>query len=139
MKRLTMKNGDGYSLCHDNCPKRGDCYDGADCAEVLTARLGEYEDAEEAERLLILPCKVGDTVMAYLEDAPKKGRSTYHLSECKVTEITFSVDYPEPYFTAVCKEKALFDRFWLSDFNMEIFTPDQYWAQVNVTREKSNA
>ena len=55
MNRLTQKNGDGYSLCHDNCPMRGQCSDSADCVEVLLNRLAEYEEAEEAGRLVRLP------------------------------------------------------------------------------------
>lgn len=49
MDRLTKRNGDGYSLNHDGCPKRGDCYDSADCVDVLVNRLAKYED--EAEKL----------------------------------------------------------------------------------------
>lgn len=156
MKRLTVKRENGYALLHDNCPNRGNCYDSTDCVEALVKRLGEYEDtgfepegiyglcemekrsrmaqmlrwegAESEGRLFVLPCKVGDTVMAYLEDAPKKGRNHFHLSECKVSEIMFSADYPKPLFTVICKEKALFDRFWVDDFNKEVFTLGQYWT-----------
>lgn len=49
MKRLTKRNGDGYSLNHENCPKQGDCYDSADCVAVLVERLAAYED--EADKL----------------------------------------------------------------------------------------
>lgn len=49
MERLTKRNGDGYSLNHDACPKRGDCYDSADCVDVLVNRLAAHED--EAEKL----------------------------------------------------------------------------------------
>lgn len=62
MKRLTKKDGGGYSLNHDNCPKQGDCYDSADCVSVLVDRLAAYEEAEEKGLLLMLPCKIGDTV-----------------------------------------------------------------------------
>ena len=47
MNRLTKRDGDGFSLNHDNCPKRGDCYDSADCVSVLVDRLAAYEEAEE--------------------------------------------------------------------------------------------
>ena len=49
MERLTKRNGDGHSLNHDACPKHGDCYDSADCVDVLVNRLAAYED--EAEKL----------------------------------------------------------------------------------------
>ena len=68
MNRLTQKNGDGYSLCHDNCPMRGQCSDSADCVEVLLNRLAEYEEAEEAGRLVRLPCKIGSTVYTLKEN-----------------------------------------------------------------------
>lgn len=62
MNRLTQKNAEGYSLLHDECPKRGDCYDSSDCVDVLVNRLGVYEDAEESGRLLILPCPLDSAV-----------------------------------------------------------------------------
>lgn len=73
-----------------------------------------------------LPCKAGDKVMAYLEDAPVKGRKLYHLSECVVSRIEFSKDWTEPLFTAVCYEKAAYNTFWLSDFGKEIYSIEQY-------------
>lgn len=146
-----------YAALCDMCPKHGSCSDSADCVSVLTARLGAYEDTglspeeitalcsmekrskmanmlrwEEANddgRLLILPCKVGDTVKAYLDDAPAvKKRTPADLSECVISHIEFSTDWLEPLFTATCKEKALYNTFWLSDFGKEIYTLNQYWA-----------
>ena len=84
MKRLTKRNGDGFSLNHDDCPKRGNCYDSADCVDVLVERLAVYEDLDEAGLLWHLPCKLGDTVMAYLNNP------TLTLSECVITRITKS-------------------------------------------------
>ena len=63
MERLTDKHysGDGYYM---NCP--GDC-DIDDCGgcikfDALVDKLGEYEDAEEQGRLVVLPCKIGTPV-----------------------------------------------------------------------------
>lgn len=78
------------------------------------------------------PCKVGDAVMAYLEDAPTKKRELYHLSRCEVLRIEFHKDWPEPLFTAVSYEKALYSTFWLSDFGKEIFSIDQYIALLMI-------
>ena len=131
MKRLTKRTGDGFSLNHDDCPKRGNCYDSADCVEVLVERLAAYESMDEAGLLWHLPCKPGDTVMAYM-DAP-----TPILSECVITRIEHSTDYREPLFTAVCSAEAKYNTFWLSDFGKEIFTMDQYFTRLddgNATR-----
>lgn len=49
MNRLTKKIDEGYILNHENCPKHGNCYDSADCVDVLLKRLAAYED--EAEKL----------------------------------------------------------------------------------------
>ena len=68
MKRLTKRNGDGYSLNHENCPKQGDCYDSADCVAVLVERLAAYEDAEEKGLLVRLPCKIGSTIYTLREN-----------------------------------------------------------------------
>lgn len=124
MKRLTKRDGDGFAPNHDNCPKQGDCYDSADCVSVLVDRLAAYEDAEEKGLLWPLPCKPGDTVMAYL-DCP-----TLILSECIITRIEHSTDYKEPLFTAVCYAEAKYNTFWLSDFGKEIFTLDQYYTMT---------
>lgn len=75
---------------------------------------------------VLLPCKPGDTVMAYLDDAPTKNRKLYHSSECVILSIEFHRDWPEPLFTAVCYEKATYSTFWQSDFGKEIYNMEQY-------------
>lgn len=52
MDRLTKRCRDGYSLNHENCPKRGQCNDSADCVDALLERLAAYEDAEEKREKL---------------------------------------------------------------------------------------
>lgn len=88
------------------------------------AQMLRWEEAEAAGRLLVLPCKPGDTVMAYL-DGP-----TLILSECTISRIEYDKDYKEPLFTAICYESAAYNTFWLSDFGTEIFTLDQYWSMM---------
>lgn len=51
MKRLTIRNGDGSVSQPTDL----------NWAEALE-KLADYEDAEEQGRLVVLPCKVGDTV-----------------------------------------------------------------------------
>lgn len=79
---------------------------------------------------LILPCLVGDDVLAYLNDAPKKRRSIKHLTDCVVTEISMSKDHPEPLYTVVSYEKAQFANFWSHEFGKEVFTHDQYFEML---------
>lgn len=58
MERLTVKNNERRSL------QTGYKYlggEGATSKKILN-KLGEYEDLEEQGRLIVLPCKVGETV-----------------------------------------------------------------------------
>lgn len=128
MDRLTKQAGDGFSIDCEKCPKRGQCNDSTDCVEVISNRLARYEEAEESGRLFNFPCKVGDTVMAYI------GSPTVILSECVISEIQIHKDWNEPLFTALCYEKAEYENFWLSDFGKEVFTLDQYWTMLKATR-----
>ena len=77
------------------------------------------------------PCKPGDSVLAYLEDAPIRGRSYLDLSECVIERITLERGNKEPLFTAICREKALCDNFWLGDFGKRIFTMEQYFRLLD--------
>lgn len=62
MERLTNRNDvTAYVNC-DNCNQKGNCNIPQSCLESLANRLAIYEDAEEQGRLIVLPCKVGDTV-----------------------------------------------------------------------------
>lgn len=44
MERLTKRNGNGFSINCEKCPKHGRCNDSMDCVEALSNRLAEYED-----------------------------------------------------------------------------------------------
>lgn len=67
MERLTDKNVVGnyfYPKCFKKCDGLG-ASSKCDNCEITTSiceKLGKYEDLEEQGRLVILPCKVGDTV-----------------------------------------------------------------------------
>ena len=67
MERLTKKNDSGghyYPKCFEKCNGLG-ASSKCDNCEIMTSvceKLGDYEDLEEQGRLIILPCKVGDTV-----------------------------------------------------------------------------
>ena len=67
MERLTDKNTVGnyfYPKCFEKCDGLG-ASSKCDNCEIMTSvceKIGDYEDLEEQGRLVILPCKVGDTV-----------------------------------------------------------------------------
>ena len=67
MERLTDKNDVGnhfYPKCFEKCDGLG-ASSKCDNCEIMTSvceKLGKYEDLEEQGRLVILPCKVGDTL-----------------------------------------------------------------------------
>ena len=102
--------------------------------DEIIEKLAAYEDAEEQGRLVVLPCKVGDTVFAFLSDAPTKKRTLADLSECIIYEILINRDYAEPHFTAMCYEKAEYERFFLRDFGTEIFTVEQFFNLAQAAR-----
>lgn len=59
MERLTKTYSDGTHGASDNLPCGENSYN---YKNFLIERLGKYEDLEEQDRLIKLPCKVGDTV-----------------------------------------------------------------------------
>lgn len=61
MERLTIKYGDGRYESINPIDIFDNEYSKANY-DKLVKRLGEYEDLEEQEKLLKLPCAVGDTV-----------------------------------------------------------------------------
>ena len=81
----------------------------------LRERLKYYEDLEEQGRLLVLPCKVGDTVYEIIEETvPNR---YFYISEHKVQDVSAkavkyadeweSYDYENLYFTREEAEAAL--------------------------------
>ena len=81
----------------------------------LRERLKYYEDLEEQGRLLVLPCKVGDTVYEIIEEiVPNR---YFYINEWKVQDVSTqsikyadeweSYDYENLYFTREEAEAAL--------------------------------
>ena len=69
------------NLCRHNC-----C-DGENCVTWLEkqfAKLNEYEEAKAEERLVVLPCKVGDNVYFLLQESDGEW---YISSPIRITEI----------------------------------------------------
>ena len=58
----------------------------------LIERLAYYEDMEEHGRLLIIPCKVGDTLYDIYEAVNNKGFEDGAIKELKVSEIHINLD-----------------------------------------------
>ena len=64
------------------------CEDGACSQRKVWERLKEYEDMEEQGRLVVMPCKVGDTVyrlQRYFNDATLK--SEVKIKRCTIESI----------------------------------------------------
>lgn len=61
MERLTKTYSDGTHGASDSLPCGENSYD---YKNLLIEKLGKYEDLEEQDILVKLPCKVGDTVYA---------------------------------------------------------------------------
>lgn len=59
MERLTKTYKDGTHGASDNLPCGENSYN---YKNLLIEKLGKYEDLEEQDRLIKLPCKVGDKI-----------------------------------------------------------------------------
>ena len=77
MERLTDKNDVGsyfYPKCFEKCDGLG-ASSKCDNCEIMTSvceKLGKYEDLEEQNRLIILPCKIGDTLYRLVPNLYRK-------------------------------------------------------------------
>lgn len=94
MERLTFEgNFCDIALCAET-PGGSFCESGACSQRNVWERLKAYEDAEEQGRLVVLPCKVGDTV--YVVGASK-------IVECEIGEaLLCGTTGPEFLVTFVC-------------------------------------
>lgn len=93
MERLTKTYLDGTHGASDNLPCGENSYD---YKNLLIERLGKYEDLEEQDRLVKLPCTIGDDVYFVPSQTNYKLNILNHHREenkiChqKVARITFS-------------------------------------------------
>lgn len=88
MERLTKTYSDGSFGVADNLPCGENSYT---FKNLLIRKLGEYEDLEEQDRLVKLPCKVGDTVWQIMVVGVQGKNIKYGIFKAVVTKI--SVDY----------------------------------------------
>jgi hypothetical protein len=82
------------SLCRHNC-----C-DGENCVTWLEkqfAKLNEYEEAKADGRLVVLPCKTGEKVYRYCNDAINEGTIINILLNVKTGEIGLEYEMPTCY------------------------------------------
>lgn len=101
MKRLTMKTEDGYervSIWTKN--------------QQLIDKLAYYEDLEEQGRLVILPCKVGDTVY---------GISMGKLISLTVNEISIFYMKSERVINVKCQNNDEFRNYVEREFGKTVF------------------
>ena len=102
MERLTDKNDDGnyiYPKCFEKCDGLG-ASSKCDNCEIVTSvceKLGKYEDLEEQDRLIKLPCKIGTEVYDITcwddieEKVVVKGKAYYRtVRKHKVTKLHFT-------------------------------------------------
>ena len=69
MERLTKTYSDGTHGASDNLPCGENSYN---YKNLLIEKLGKYEDLEEQDRLIKLPCKVGDNIYSCFDDSVQK-------------------------------------------------------------------
>lgn len=82
MERLTMKTEDGYERVSIRTKN-----------QQLIDKLAYYEDLEEQGRLVILPCKVGDTIYAVGETVKEyKVISVGYLSNKATNRSEFCIE-----------------------------------------------
>ena len=102
MERLTDKNDVGsyfYPKCFEKCDGLG-ASSKCDNCEIMTSiceKLGKYEDLEEQDRLIKLPCKIGTEVydITCWDDIEEKvvvtGKAYYRIvRKHKVTKLPFT-------------------------------------------------
>lgn len=97
MERLTERDdyGDVYVKQHDYI--------------TASKKLCEYEELEEQGLLLRLPCKVGDTIFALMEDKPKS------IEETVCSKMCIEIQAPFPYDNGI----KMF--FKIEDFGKTVF------------------
>ena len=94
MERLTKTYSDGTHGASDSLPCGENSYD---YKNLLIEKLGKYEDLEEQDRLIKLPCKIGTEVydITYWDDIEEKvvvkGKAYYRIvRKHKVTKLPFT-------------------------------------------------
>lgn len=81
--------------------------------------------------VIVLPCKVGETVYADIIHR----RNGDFIDECEVKFIEFDTDWSEPLFTIICRDKATYRTYWASEFGKEFFKEPRF-AEKKPSKKK---
>lgn len=121
MKRLTKRVGSNVVACTFDMDFVLDMSE-KEYAEFmnLMEKLADYEDAEEEGRLVILPCKVGDTVYLIRNNtsACKSCPDFSHFYGMDSTCCINDIYYPEIEESPICEKQF---------FEIAKYTPSAYW------------
>lgn len=115
MERLTKTYSDGTHGASDSLPCGENSYD---YKNLLIEKLGKYEDLEEQDRLIKLPCKVGDKIFldfaGFGRDIDKLAVKDFHLDCFEDGETTLFCDYES-------NDKALSGQIDVTEFGKTVF------------------
>lgn len=95
MNRLTRKSQNSemvWFIDHNNDLNLEPCEMTAGDSGKAIRKLAVYEEAEECGKLLVIPCKVGDTLYDIYEAINNKGFEDGVIKELKVPEIHVHLD-----------------------------------------------
>ena len=128
MKRLTYKHNDNYCINGSSGRLTSDKH--ANYWGEAIDRLAAYEDIEEQGKLVVLPCKIGDTVYRVMADKRIK-----HPYEYKVIGFWYSADETCNNVHLVRYVNGVFDSSMsvpFSEFNRILFlTKEEAEAALN--------
>lgn len=93
--------------------------------------LGRIVDHLLAAGVIVLPCKIGETVYADIIHR----RNGDFIDECEVKFIEFDTDWDEPLFTIICRERATYRTYWASEFGKEFFKEPKF-AEKKPSKKK---
>ena len=141
MERLTDKNAVGnyfYPKCFEKCDGNGSSEKCNDCeiATSICKKLGKYEDLEEQDRLVKLPCKVGDKIFldfaGFGKDVDKFTVKDFHLDCFEDGEIALFCDYES-------NDKTLSGQIDVMEFGKTVFlTKSEVEAKLKELRGGEN-
>ena len=106
------------------------CYRMTRWAEIAKEKLSEYETAEEEGRLVVLPCKVGDTVWVIthpfnvLDDCDFYEDANDEIYESYISSVTFYEDSNQY-------------RIYTKDFIKAYFMECDFGKSIFLTREEA--
>lgn len=118
MERLTerKRNFNGTAISKKSMIDREGYPTVSDYASKVLTKLAAYEDAEEQGRLLRLPCKVGDTVYAFLS-------TNNYFIECQINKIELKPTLYGNirYFLEQIGHRGCLYRYFEDDFGKTVF------------------